>query len=163
MMILINKVNSRLFAIFFMGLVILVLGGIGLKWAPGGVPMARLTAISFECVGLVTILLAWRDLDKIVVSPFWAGIQTKMAIAVHDSTTPEMDKLVEKAEAVPPTITAEERQRMYELADEYGRGLNPAVTEENRAIYAVMALVMKQAVIEKSDKEKANGPSNNNI
>lgn len=138
----------RMVGTFTLGLVLIVLGMIGARWSPSGVQMATLTIVGLEVMGVITFSIAWRDLDKKPLNPFWAATQTWMARELHDPTTPEMDFLVKQLED--GAITSEGRARIKELAQIYTTGTGPEITPSKRVIYGMLAVVMDQTVIERA-------------
>lgn len=143
--------NLRTGATAIIGLALLMLGAAGAKWSPGGVHMALLTILSVELIGMAVLLVASRDLDKKEVTPFWASVQTVMAERIHQALTPELDRLMEQAEMVPPKITIAGRLRAKQLASELAVNMRPEISDEQRAIYRILSEVMDRTVIEASE------------
>jgi hypothetical protein len=82
------------------------------------------------------------------VSPLWAQIQARISMDLHHPHPRygEMDKLLEKLEAL--TITVEERERLGVLLDERSVDMHEDISEVQRKEAKLMVQVMQIVIME---------------
>jgi hypothetical protein len=90
---------------------------------------------------------------SVKISPLWATVQAGISRDLHHPTAryAEMDKLLEKLEAL--TITANERERLKVLLLERSTDMHPDVTEDQRKKAKLMIGVMEIVLLEKNNND----------
>lgn len=78
---------------------------------------------------------------SVSVQPLSAAFQAILVAKLTHFHTPEMDGLMRKLE--PPTLTAEEEQRLYVLLEERTRDLNGRIDDAERNAATMLPMVMQ--------------------
>lgn len=126
------KNNIRLAIIFVLGFGSLVIGSIGARWTIGGVAMAPLTVVVCEVLGLAILLLAWRDLDRESLSPFFTQIGVAFTIELTHAHEPEADALLQG------TLTVEQALVLSDKMLTRSKDFSSEITDRERKLAALV-------------------------